>query len=135
MDLLAGNFPKQVQAQLADVAEGQPIVMLNLLRYRDAAAYPAGSTAKPCSGREAYQRYGHEAIRFVTAVGGEVIWQGSGKGVLLGPANEHWHTVLLVRYPSKRAFLEMIQNPEYQAITMHRAAALQDSRLIATTPE
>lgn len=53
--------------------------------------------------------------------------------MLLSPTNERWHKVLLVRYPSKQAFLEMIQNPDYQAITIHRKAALEDSRLIATT--
>ncbi len=36
----------------------------------------------------------------------------------------------IVRYPSKAAFLEMVMNPDYQAITHHRTAALSDSRLV-----
>ena len=41
---------------------------------------------------------------------------------------------MLVRYPSTTAFLSMLADPEYQAATVHRSAALADSRLIGTTP-
>jgi uncharacterized protein (DUF1330 family) len=127
-------FYESTREVLADLAEDKPIVMINLLRYRDRAAYPGGSGAEPCSGREAYRRYGQVSIRLITAVGGQVIWQGSPKAVLVGAPGEQWHKALLVRYPSKRAFLEMISSPEYQAIAVHRTAALEDSRLIATVP-
>ena len=41
---------------LAEAGEDDsPVVMLNLLRYREKAAYPEGFEAVPCSGREAYQ--------------------------------------------------------------------------------
>ncbi len=56
------------------------------------------------------------------------------RAVLLGPTTERWDDALLVQYPSKQAFLRMIGDPDYQAITVHRTAALEDSRLIATTP-
>ncbi|PHQ56461.1 MAG: hypothetical protein COA29_04190 [Porticoccus sp.] len=38
--------------------------------------------------------------------------------------------MLLVRYPSIDAFLEMINSPEYKKIVHHRAAAMDDSRLM-----
>lgn len=116
------------------MADDTPLVMINLLRYRERAAYPEGGGAEPCSGREAYGRYGQVSIGLITAVGGQVIWQGSPKAVLIGHPGEGWHKALLVRYPSKRAFLEMVSSPEYQAIVVHRTAALEDSRLIATVP-
>ena len=133
MDVAGGGFERHVQALLADVAEGRPIVMLNLLRYRDAAAYRAGTDVQPCSGREAYRRYAEASIRFITESGGEVLWRGAGKAVLIGESGERWDTAILVKYPSKAAFLQMLGNPDYQAITFHRTAALEDSRLIATT--
>jgi len=34
-----------------------PLIMINLLRYREKAEYPADFHAEPCTGREAYQRY------------------------------------------------------------------------------
>jgi uncharacterized protein (DUF1330 family) len=128
------SFVEHVSAQLAAVEDDRPVVMINLLRFRDRAQYRSPRNASPCSGSEAYARYAREAFRFVTAVGGHVIWRGSPKAVLLGPTTERWDDALLVQYPSKQAFLRMIGNPDYQAITAHRTAALEDSRLIATTP-
>lgn len=54
---------------------------------------------------------------------------------LIAPAGEQWDELLLVRYPSKEAFLSMIGDPEYQAATVHRTAALADSRLLASLPK
>lgn len=42
--------------------------------------------------------------------------------------------VLLVRYPSRAALLGMIASDACRAIGHHRAAALEDSRLIALAP-
>lgn len=53
---------------------------------------------------------------------------------LIAPKQEQWDLLLLVRYPSSAAFLSMLADPEYQAATVHRSAALADSRLIGTTP-
>jgi uncharacterized protein (DUF1330 family) len=127
----AQKFLEHVRAALAGVPDDQPVVMLNLLRYRPAADYPPGSDFAPCSGREAYERYGRRAIRFVAGVGGAVMWRGGGQATLIGPATERWDELLLVRYPSKQAFLAMVGDPDYQAIVVHRAAALEDSRLAA----
>ena len=68
-------------------------------------------------------RYAREAFRFVTAVGGHVDPRGSPKAVLLGPTDGTMDDVLLVQI-LKQAFLRMIGNPDYQAITAHRTAAL-----------
>ena len=35
---------------------------------------------------------------------------------------------------SRRAFVEMVSRADYQAVAMHRTAALADSRLIMTVP-
>jgi len=129
-----GSLHESARTALAGVAEDRPIVMINLLRYRERAAYPEGSGAEPCSGRDAYRRYGQASIGLIIAVGGQVIWQGSPKAVLIGAPGEEWHKALLVRYPSKRAFLDMVSSADYQAIAVHRTAALEDSRLIATVP-
>jgi uncharacterized protein (DUF1330 family) len=116
---------------LAKLPDAEPVVMLNLLRYREQAAYPAGSQHAPCTGREAYARYGAIAVRHVQAVGGQPIWMGESQLTVIGPSHETWDEVLLVQYPSRQAFLGMAANPEYLACTEHRTAALADSRLIA----
>jgi uncharacterized protein (DUF1330 family) len=106
--------------------------MLNLLRYRERAEYPQGSAAAPCSGREAYQRYSEVAVRKVAESGGRILWLGAAFLGLIGPEGESWDDVVLVEYPSPRAFLRMISMPDYQAAAVHRTAALADSRLVAT---
>jgi uncharacterized protein (DUF1330 family) len=128
------SFVDHAEALLDGFPDDQPVVMINLLRYRERAAYPDDSAVDACSGREAYRRYGQGSIGFIAAVGGQVIWQGTPQALIVGPSSERWDKVLLVRYPSKRAFLEMVGNPGYQALVFHRTAALEDSRLIATVP-
>ena len=109
--------------------------MINLLRYRERAEYPPGSTAEACSGREAYQRYGAAVTPMLAAHGAQALWFGNVKQTVIGPADERWDDAILVRYPSRAAFLAMVSSPEYQRIAVHRTAALADSRLIATAGE
>ena len=111
-----------------------PILMLNLLRFNDRATYDADGLHAPCSGREAYARYSRTALGKVKGVGGEVQVMADVHLALIAPKEEQWDLLLLVRYPSSAAFLSMLSDPEYQAATVHRSAALADSRLIATTP-
>ena len=122
---------EQLQAFVANAPKDEPIVMLNLLRYREKADYPEDFDATPCSGTEAYQRYGVVAAQRIATVGGRVLWMGKAQGTVIGPDDEAWDDVVLVEYPSPAAFAEMIAQPEYQAVAPHRTAALADSRLIA----
>jgi uncharacterized protein (DUF1330 family) len=117
-------------AALSDV--DAPIVMINLLRYRDRAEYPEGFEAEPCSGREAYGRYGEVALQRVASVGGRIVWMGAVAASVIAPEGEQWDDAVLVEYPTPRAFLDMVAQPEYLAAAPHRTAALSDSRLIAT---
>jgi uncharacterized protein (DUF1330 family) len=110
-----------------------PVVMVNLLRYRERAHYPDGFAAEPCSGREAYGRYGAVAVQRIASVGGRLLYMGSVQATVIGPDAERWDDVVLVEYPSRRKFIEMVSQPEYQAAAPHRTAALADSRLIATS--
>ncbi|MEL7557624.1 DUF1330 domain-containing protein [Stutzerimonas chloritidismutans] len=113
---------------------GEPILMLNLLRFNDQAAYPGESDQQPYSGREAYAVYSRTAIKKVRAAGGDVEIMANARVALIAPEQEHWDEVLLVRYPSPEAFLAMLADPEYRAATIHRTAALADSRLIGCNP-
>ena len=116
---------------LAGLADDAPVVMLNLLRFRAVANYPDGSGHAPCSGREAYARYGAAVRQHLAAAGGKPIWRGATQLTLIGPADEGWDEVLLVHYPSRAAFLRMVSDRDYVAASVHRTAALSDSRLIA----
>ena len=109
-----------------------PVVMLNLLRFREQAAYQADDgQAAPITGREAYATYSRFVLPLLKGVGGRPIWAGAAQVALIAPAGETWDEIVLVRYPVREAFLQMIESAEYRAIVFHRRAALADSRLIA----
>jgi len=122
----------QLQAFLAGPEDG-PIVMINLLRWRERAAYPEGSDASPCTGQEAYGRYSAGVLPLLAGVGGRIVWNGLVRNALIAPEGEAWDQAILVEYPSRQAFIEMTTSAAYRAIAIHRSAALADSRLIATS--
>ncbi|MDC7825916.1 DUF1330 domain-containing protein [Pseudomonas sp. BLCC-B13] len=124
----------QLAAFAQNMPDDTPILMLNLLRYRESADYPPDSGYSPCSGREAYKRYSRIALGKVQDAGGQVELMAQAQTALIAPRDEQWHDLLLVRYPSKAAFLGMLADPEYRAATVHRTAALADSRLIGCLP-
>lgn len=122
--------PSRLSGIFAGIPSDTPIVMTNLLKFRTRALYPDG--ASDCSGREAYERYSRVAISKVAEVGGRPFWRGEVKGLVIAPEGEDWDEVLLVRYPSIQAFMTMLAMPDYRKSTVHRTAALEDSRLIAS---
>lgn len=100
---------------------GGPVVMLNMLRFRE-------------GGRASYEEYARRIVPFVENVGAEVLYGGDCSTVLVAPEGHRWDAVLVVRYPSRRAFSEMVANPDYQRITHLRTEALEQAVLQATVP-
>ena len=99
-----------------------PVVMLNLLRFAD-------------GGRDSYASYAAELREtFLPRYGGKVIYAGAGGRALVAEDGQAWDVVLLVRYPSRRAFCAMVADPEYQQVTRLRTVALQEAVLQPTVP-
>ena len=115
----------------------KPIHMLNLVRFRDKAEYPADhpQADKRLTGREAYAEYGRTSGRVFARVGGSVVWRGSMEVMVIGPADEYWDTAFIARYPSSSAFLDMVTDPEYRVAVFNRQAAVLTSRLIRLAPQ
>lgn len=110
-----------------------PVVMLNLLKFRGTADYsanPALAPDRPISGAAAFDRYVAHTAPFLAETGGEVIFMGSGGSFLIGPDNESWDRVMLVRQASVSAFMAFANHDAYLAGIGHRTAALLDSRLL-----
>ncbi|HWN72767.1 MAG TPA: DUF1330 domain-containing protein [Solirubrobacterales bacterium] len=102
-------------ADLTSRLDEGPVTMLNLLAF------------KPDGGRERYLEYGEAVVPLLERAGGRVVFQGQAAPALLGEGS--WDLVLLVEYPARRAFIEMIQSPEYQAIAHLRTEALAKGEL------
>jgi uncharacterized protein (DUF1330 family) len=94
---------------------------LNLLRFVD-------------GGRQRYTEYIKAVAPFLAKVGGELVYAGNGSTALVAEAGQSWDAVLLVRYPSRGAFGQMVADPEYQRFTRLRTGALQEAVLQATIP-
>ncbi len=122
--------PDVAQAFFADADHG-PMVMVNLLKFKDKATYPDGRDPE-LTGREAYERYGAAVVACLAAVGGHVVYSGPVTGMLLGAVEEQWDTVALAWYPSPQAMLQMVASPDYQAIEIHRYAGLAGQLNIRT---
>jgi uncharacterized protein (DUF1330 family) len=108
-----------------------PVVMVNLLKFHERAAYPDGRDAD-ISGQEAYMRYGIEVSKLLTKVGGRMVFAAVIDGLMLGKCEELWDQIALVEYPSRAALMEMVMSSEYHAIEFHREAGLAGQLNIGT---
>ena len=110
--------PKEVNAELiASLPDAGPVVMVNLLRLRDHVAY---------------KRYSELAMPLIKARGGTVLWAANGEGVAFGDREaDRWDYVVLVRYPTRAAFLDMVRSPEYAAANIHREQAVDKHVILA----
>jgi uncharacterized protein (DUF1330 family) len=95
--------------------DGAPVVMLNLLAF------------KPGGGRERYEEYGAAVAPLLEQAGGRIVFVGEPAMALLGEGS--WDLTVLVEYPTRQAFLDMIGSAEYQAIGHLRTEALSKGEL------
>jgi uncharacterized protein (DUF1330 family) len=122
---------KETFARFRENDRPGPIHMLNLVRFRDEAAYPDG---RKCTGADAYAAYGRESHPVFARLGGRIVWRGDFELMLIGPREERWDEVFVAEYPSVAAFVEMIRDPIYREAVKHRQAAVRDSRLVRLAP-
>ena len=122
----------QIAALQAPGPEG-PIVMVNLLKFRERAQYADGSEPE-LSGREAYLRYAVAVETLVRGVGGRVLYAGEVTFLMLGQVESLWDEIALAEYPNRAALLQMAMSPECQAIAHHRDAGLAGQLNIETVP-
>lgn len=113
-----------------------PVTMLNLLRFRDVADYSADPQLKPVhpiTGAEAFEKYIEHTLPLLKKSGGEILFLGEGSNYLIGPMDERWDMMMLVKQNSTADFMAFASDAEYLAGLGHRTAALLDSRLLPLT--
>jgi uncharacterized protein (DUF1330 family) len=117
---------KQIK-ELMNSADDKPVVMVNLLKFKKI-------TESGEEGRKVYERYGLNTTPILKEIGARVLWLGSVKQVFIGGEYDYWDEILLVEYPSRKVFLQMISRPDYMQIHKDREMALENSALLATKP-
>lgn len=100
---------------------GGPVVMMNLLRFR------------PDGGRERYAQYLDHFRVHGGRYGAEVLYLGTGSTTLVAEDGQAWDALLVVRYPTRQAFSDLVRDPVYAAGTHLRTGALVEAVLQATT--
>lgn len=123
--------PEQIQAFLASHKDGEPIYMLNLLKFKQTSTYREGDQV---SGAEAYGRYAKafgEMLRDLNVEGVETVYGGRVDRFLIGSGEGEWDAVAIVRYPDKKRMFEAVSNETYRSFHFHRKAGLEGQLLIA----
>ncbi|MBY0274824.1 DUF1330 domain-containing protein [Candidatus Binatia bacterium] len=125
-------YPDRTQREeLARPGPDGPIVMVNLLKFRERAQYPDGRDPD-ISGRAAYERYGRLFVPLLHGIGGRVIYSGAVNSLSLGVVETLWDEVALAEYPSRTVFWQLTATPEYAEIAVHRQAGLEGQLNIET---
>jgi hypothetical protein len=117
--------------------DGQPVYMLNLMRYFDTLKRVPGTEAFKGTPAQANAYYESVALRLVArlgtypVVGGEAAGVPDGAGVLhsnllaFDREVDDWSRVLVMRYPNRRAFFNLISDPGYLDVMPYKLAALK----------
>ena len=115
---------------------GQTINMLNLVRLKLKADYPADHPGhgKDLSGLDAYRAYGRTTAHIFARVGGRQVWVGRPRAMVTGPQAEALDLAFIAEYPDAEAFIAMVRDPEYRELVKHRTAGVADSRLLCLNP-
>ncbi|MFL6791048.1 MAG: DUF1330 domain-containing protein [Bradyrhizobium sp.] len=114
---------------LKQLKQAEPVVMVNLMRFRERSLDGNGS------GWDAYLRYSALTVPMIKARGGTLLWTGDAKAVALGsPDGNQWDYLALVYYPSLAAFIDMMTSAEYEnRCDPHRRAGCAEHVIIATS--
>ena len=119
--------------QFRDRKTGEPIAMLNLLKFKSQAIYADGRPST-LTGEAAYKLYGQAFERIMVPKGAKVLYSGQVRCFLIGEGEGALDAMALIHYPSTDVMLAMLRNPDYQAAQLHRAAALEGQLLIECGP-
>jgi len=100
--------------RFAERDDGRPLVLAQLLRFNE-------------GGRDRYLQYSLAAQPVLTQMGAQVLYAGECTEALIG---DRWDALVLVRYPSRAAYLGLLADPAFQSIAHLRRAALREAVML-----
>ena len=118
-----GQFDRDYGMELATTPPGRdgPVWMVNLMKYREIADYADGRESA-VSGREADDIY--VPVDVLADIGAEIVFAADVDQQLLGDAPQ-WDRVAVVKYPTRRSFIDMQSRPDFQAKHVHKDAGME----------
>jgi len=121
-----GTIDQEYALRLASTEPDGDIYMLNLMAYREEADYgPDGE--KGVTGREADDRYA--PLEVLAEIGAGVCFLAEVEA-----STEPWDRIAVVRYPTRRSFVDMQSRPDFKAKHVHKDAGMDHTTILGTTP-
>ena len=109
-----------------------PIYMVNLMKYHEVAQYDgADSEAAAISGREADDKYNPASV--LNKIGADMVFIGDVTANLLG--NEDWDRIAVVRYATRKSFIDMQSRKDFSEKHVHKNAGMQRTVIVCCRPE
>jgi uncharacterized protein (DUF1330 family) len=99
-----------------------PLVMLNLLKF------------KPGGEQRYLEGYASVAMPMIERLGGRIIYAGRLAERAHDDDAPEWDVLVLVEYPNRQAFIDMVNDPAYREAHVHRSQAVERALLRATDP-
>lgn len=113
-------------------AEDGPIYMVNLMKYHEVAQYTDDAGVdKPISGREADDRYNPSSI--LAKIGATIVFVGDVVSNRAG--DEEWDRIAIVRYATRKSFIDMQSRRDFTDKHVHKAAGMQRTIIVCCRPE
>ena len=106
-------------------AQDQSFTFFHLVKYRDVAEYPPGSNEPKRSGREAMALFEKSVQEILHEAGVTPMLRAEVDGVVVGDGRK-WSDYLMLRFPSHRAFEDVLQKIGASDFGHHHAAAIED---------
>ncbi len=113
-----------------------PVWMVNLMSYHDTAQYADDRYAEdqagaPVSGQEADDRY--SPVEVLAAIGAEPVFFADVDTQLLGDSPQ-WDRVGVVKYPTRRSFIDMQSRDDFKAKHVHKEAGMKATIVAGCQP-
>jgi hypothetical protein len=111
-------------------ADDGPVWMVNLMKYRDVADYADGWESI-ISGREADDLY--NPIEVLNSFGADVVFVADVVRQPLGDSPT-WDRIAVVKYPTRRSFIDMQSRADFQALHVHKDAGMEETIVLGCQP-
>ncbi|MGW0085259.1 DUF1330 domain-containing protein [Streptomyces sp. NPDC003393] len=106
---------------LLELPDGQPIILMNLLRFA-------------AGGEKTYEDYVRHCKQHGPRFGVEFVYLGKGGHVMVAEDGQSWDAVWIVRYPDSKAFFALLHDADFKSGFHLRGDSLVEAVLQVTTP-
>lgn len=128
-----GKIDFDYAADLAgrDPAADGPIYMVNFMKYKTVAEYRRGGdgAGEAISGIEADDKYA--PVDVLKKIGAHVAFHGK---VVVQGAEGEWDRMGIVKYPTRRSFIEMQDRPDFKEKRVHKDAGMDYTVIVGALP-